>query len=271
MISIAPVLVPMGAGGDLRARAFAARLATDAGTGIRLVSVVEDASEAADRHNHLEGATKDTVGVPVEIVIVVSDSIGDSIVEAAGDSWALCMTTAATVLRHEHHFGSIAERVVRTLNRPVVLIGPKVDEPMGDIDRLVIPIDGSERAEKIIPAARELAMRLGAEPWVVTVVLPEQERAAQAAAGHDFGVLESAYVHRMAERIGLDAQFEVLHGADPAKAILDFAHPDGMVAMTTHGRTGLERLLTGSVASDIASSSHLPVMVLRPRLETPDP
>lgn len=82
--------------------------------------------------------------------------------------------------------------------------------------------------------------------------------------GADLGVLESAYVRRLARHIGRDAQWEVLHGSDPAASILDFAHPDGVVVMSTHGRTGLARLFAGSVAAEIVAGSARPVVVLRP-------
>jgi nucleotide-binding universal stress UspA family protein len=87
-------------------------------------------------------------------------------------------------------------------------------------------------------------------------------------AGDEYGAIETGYVRRLAEAMGrssgTEAQFEVLHGPDPATAILDFAHPDGLIAMSTHGRTGLARIFAGSVTTDVVAGCRQPVLVVRP-------
>lgn len=264
-----PILVPIDGTGDMRAVEFAMQLAGVAGTSVRILSVVSDAGVAGDRKSAIAKAAASLSDVPFEVLVVVNDAIDDAIVEDAASASIVCMTTAATLLPHEGHFGSIAESVVRSLERSVLLLGPKAKGRLESTPaRLVVPVDGSEAGEYIVEGAARMAALLGAEVWVVTVVSIEQERRVEAAVGHDYGALESGYVRRIARdigrRAGAEAQFEVLHQSNPAEAILDFAGSDGMVAMSTHGRSGLARIFAGSVTTEVVAGSPQPVMVVRP-------
>jgi nucleotide-binding universal stress UspA family protein len=58
----------------------------------------------------------------------------------------------------------------------------------------------------------------------------------------------------------------VLHGDDPARAIVDFAGDDGTIVMTTHGRSGLNRLFAGSVTTGVVAHSQRAVFVWRPEV-----
>ncbi len=263
-----PILVPVDDASDLRAVDFAVQLASILGIEVRAFSVVSTPAMAGDRQTAVARAIGERA-VPIEVRVVIGDAVDTAIVEAAAAASTVCMTTAATLLPHEGHFGSIAESVVRSIGRPVVLLGPKASGHL-EIEgaRLVIPIDGSVAGEYVIDGATRLAVALGAEVWVVTVVTPHQVRQAEAVSGVDFGAIESGYVRRVAKAIsdemGTQAQFEVLHGSDPAAAILDFLEPGGLVAMSTHGRTGLARIFAGSVTTHVVAGSHQPVMVVRP-------
>lgn len=264
MTNPSTIVVPLGHADDLRAVEFAARLAAGTEAGVTAVHVGRDLTVSAVTAAEIGAAIDGIEAASVDFVRATGESIVDAIVGAAAGADLVCMSTAATVLPHERHVGSIAEGVVRRLGTPVALVGPKA---IGAVDaglRVVVPVDGSERAEAALTPAAEMAAALGAEVWVVTVVSRSQQEQAGAMLGADLGVLESAYVRGLARAIGGDAQFEVLHGSDPAAAILDFAHPDGIVVMSTHGRSGLARLFAGSVAMEIVAASSLPVIVLRP-------
>lgn len=60
----------------------------------------------------------------------------------------------------------------------------------------------------------------------------------------------------------------VLAGSDPAKAIVEHAKKEGtdLIVITTNGRTGLAKVLMGSVASNVLKSGVAPVLMIRPRL-----
>lgn len=74
----------------------------------------------------------------------------------------------------------------------------------------------------------------------------------------------SPHVHALREH-GVDAVAEVKLG-DPAQCIIDFARTAGvdLIAMATHGRTGVARLVLGSVAEKIVRSGVAPVLLVRP-------
>jgi len=264
-----PILVPIDGTDDLRAVESAVQLASITGSSARLLSIVSDGAVVGERRSSIAQAVSGLSEQPLEILVMVHDDVARAIVEAASSASTVCMSTAATLLPHEGHFGSIAEAVVRGLGRPVLLVGPKATGRLGlSNPRVVVPVDGSEAGEYILDGAAALASAIGGEVWVVTVVSPAQERRVEAVAGDDYGALESGYVRRIAAdisgRMGRDAQFEVLHRADPAPAILDFAEADGIVAMTTHGRSGLARIFAGSVTTEVVAGAHQPVLVVHP-------
>jgi nucleotide-binding universal stress UspA family protein len=267
MIDLSTIVVPVGHAQDLRAVEFAARLARGGDARVTALHVGRDLAGSAVTAAEIGAAVARIESAPVDFARATADSIEDGIVAAAAGADLVCMSTAATVLPHERHIGSISEGVVRRVGAPVALVGPKAIGAVDDGGRVVVPVDGSERAEAALSPAAAMAAVLGAEVWVVTVVSRSQQEQAGAMLGPDFGVLESAYVRRLARSIGGDAQFEVLHGSDPSAAILDFAHPDGIVVMSTHGRSGPARLFAGSVAMEVVAASTRPVVVLRPRDE----
>lgn len=152
--------------------------------------------------------------------------------------------------------GSTALDVLRTGGNPILVYRPREDyagtaAPVGAIERIVVPLDGSPLSESIVPQAVQLAQWLKARVVVASVVDPEAAVAAGIPAGD---IVESAYVHAQATRItrehGIDAGWEVLHG-DPAVEIPRFVRslPHTMLAMTTRGRSALQSALVGSVTS----------------------
>jgi nucleotide-binding universal stress UspA family protein len=72
------------------------------------------------------------------------------------------------------------------------------------------------------------------------------------------------YVKGLGEKKGIDVEAIVLEG-DPADELIRYAEENGMdlIVMGTLGRTGIERLLLGSVAGNVVRNSKIPVMVVR--------
>ena len=70
----------------------------------------------------------------------------------------------------------------------------------------------------------------------------------------------------MRKRIDRNVEFEVLHGSHPARSIVDFAKSEqaSLIFLATHGRTGFERLRSGSVAADVLRHAECPVVMFRP-------
>ncbi len=144
-----------------------------------------------------------------------------------------------------------------------------------------MPLDGSELAGHILPQVEDLARRLPAEVWFIYVVELATAAIAMDSVGvwtggplviydqlddeaneaaRQLGTLVSEWQER-----GISAYQQVLWG-EPALEIIEFArsHEIDLIAMSTHGRSGLDRLILGSVAERVVLETGLPVLVLRP-------
>ena len=262
------MLVPLdGREPSLRSLPRAGRIATRLGLSLRLLSVADDVE--ATRAWLAAKAAELLPETAVEVEVTSGADPAEAIRAAAGPSTLICMATAATLRPHQGHVGSVAELVVRSARQPVMLIGPKVDlDPGVPTGKVVVPVDGSILSEQALAIAGGLAAALDVPAWVVTVIPAKVE----AAAGRELGGSplgpESGYVRRLASDLGRDhgvpTSYEVLHIDDPADAILDFAGADGLVVMSTHGRSGLSRLFGGSVALGVVAGAARPVVVVRP-------
>lgn len=132
------------------------------------------------------------------------------------------------------------------------------------VERILVPLDGSETSAEILPLARSLAVAYGAELILHGVVeLPKVEPLV-------YPPLLSTEVMRAkleAYRAGL-ADVRCRTKAEigwPVDAILDIAAAEkvDLIAMTTHGRTGLSRLAFGSVAEAVLRRAPCPVVLKR--------
>lgn len=133
-----------------------------------------------------------------------------------------------------------------------------------------MPVDGSPTSEAILPLAIAWAGGLGIGLQLVHVVDPEAMNLADEGA-RPGDVYEGGYITRVSSELaarGIDASWEVLHDERPAHAIARFAadRPAAMVAMTTHGRSGIPLLTLGSVATHVVHDGSCPVLLLRPEV-----
>lgn len=185
------------------------------------------------------------------------------------------MTTHGRTGMLEALLGSVAVRVVRGADRPVLLYHPRpeVSVKIGDtavrFTSVVAALDGQDFAKKIIPHAAELASALKARLELVQA-LPQGDGNRKIPAELRGDVLESSYVQHEANdarrKYGVEVDGEVLHG-QPAGAIIRYVkgRPDALLAMTSHARSGLERSIFGSVAMDCLRRAGVPMLVYWPR------
>lgn len=174
--------------------------------------------------------------------------------------------------------GSVTDAVVHSAHMPVLTMTPeRASYYHGEdstLTSVLVALDGSELAETVLPYVIDLASRLSLEILAVRVVPPvhafwmdhlpeelaeEQERAQTEA---------REYLERTASRLsghGLSVQWRVLAG-HPAAAIVELARqmPHDIVAVATHGRSGIARLAMGSVSEAIIRGTGDPVLVVRP-------
>ncbi len=140
--------------------------------------------------------------------------------------------------------------------------------------RIVVPLDGSTMSEAVLPCVKSLAQACEAEVLLVRVAEPLRP------AIYPYGValLEpivrearaeaNSYIQHIAATLndaGLRVHADVIDALDVANALLNYAETYGadLIAMSTHGRSGLNRWLLGSVADRVAHHSALPVLLVR--------
>jgi nucleotide-binding universal stress UspA family protein len=256
------IIVPLD-GGPFAERALepACRLARTTGAALVAMSVVDEADQD-ERHEYIDRVTAH-LDVPTRRPYVLIGHHPEKCIANAGEAEGslIVMTSHARSGPSHALLGSVAEDVVRALERPVLVIGRSWKEheswPRGPV---VLPLDGSETAERILGPTAEWCRATGAEAWPVTVV----DASPASGPGTDAG-----YVRQIAaslERGGVRAGWEVLHETESANAIDTFAklQDADLIAMTTHGRTGLARITIGSVAARLLHATTCPVLLLRP-------
>ena len=139
---------------------------------------------------------------------------------------------------------------------------------MEKFDNILVPMDGSDCAEMILPKIEKLATDLKASIHLLQVVY------AHTFPGVDPTEAEVAVVRKAEEYLkkiegqlkakGFNADWHVRYG-DEAEEILDHASQKDvdLIAMTTHGRSGIKRFLLGSVAEKILRHSAKPIFLVR--------
>ncbi len=139
---------------------------------------------------------------------------------------------------------------------------------------IIVTTDLSEESKRAFAPAKTLAKSLGVPITLVAVLedLPFEPAAGGLVASYPDRELVRAdwqkALDKLAGELGRDICKEalVLDGVDVARAIVDCATAKGAlyIAMATHGRTGLRRLLLGSIAELVIRHSHVPVIVYPP-------
>jgi len=141
--------------------------------------------------------------------------------------------------------------------------------------RILIPLDGSPLAEKALEVAEPLALAGGLELLllrVVPVAPPLVVEGRMIMTADEVAAMErrDAEVYLAMVAAGLRARGlrvrRLLRVGDPARAILAAAEAERatLIAMATHGRGGLGRLLFGSVTARVMRASPIPVLTVRP-------
>lgn len=247
----------------------AAQVARSTGAELALLRVVDRAEELAAARGEV-AALAAPLGAQALCVQAPAQGVAAAIRDEA---WRVVPTLVAMCTHGRSGamqtlFGSVALQVLRALGEPLVVFRPQPGGPPGwsKITAVVLPLDGSRLSETIVPEAATLAKWLGAKVVVVSVIDPSARP--DAGIPHS-DIQESGYVrsraHEIADGHGVPVSWEVLHG-EPGKAIAEYVRSLGgaMLAMTTHGRTGLRSVIAGSVTAQCLRDAHVPVYTRAP-------
>ena len=182
--------------------------------------------------------------------------------------------------------GSVTDKVLHLTDNPMLVI-QAVEQPRGapesNFERIIVPVDGSELAEEILPHVVFLSAAMGLivdlvqanpsrdeyyrsmsiGPNELSRATPSYEDYINAVDGES-----GAYLAELTDRLtrlgASSVEPQLLHGP-AANCIADLATAtsNNLVAMTTHGRSGVGRLVLGSVAERVVRQSGDPVLLVR--------
>jgi nucleotide-binding universal stress UspA family protein len=245
-----------------------------------------DAELEKDRRSYLNaiaGWLRDSTSAAVKAALLegpVVETLADYIHKRHAD--LVVMTTHGRGGLSRVWLGSVASDLARRSSAPVMLIRPdesssrtRVAQPFG---RVLVPLDGSPSGEEALDHAMAVARDKDVEyvllhvitPIVymtdaVGVAYPEQTEA-------ELQSWAESYLQEAAARVrarGFAPETRILRHPHPARAILECAVASGadLIAMETHGRGGLTRLVMGSVTDKVVRGTPVPVLVHRPRPE----
>jgi len=228
---------------------------------------------------------------PVEVKgVLVEGHPAEAILSYAEDNSMdlIMMTTHGQSGLLRWAMGSVAYKVVHASNIPVWIIPSKVSKDIVEDQlparALLVPLDGSKEGESVLPHVEAIAKQRGVDVLPVVLlqvceppdiiadypeaemelsweehVKDETERARAAGERYLSGV------ENRLKDAGLTVRSEVLLG-EPADEIIGYVekNPANVIAMTTHGRSGVSRWLLGSVAEKVLSAVPCPVLLARP-------
>ena len=174
-------------------------------------------------------------------------------------------------------YGSVADRVGHESPVPVMVVRARqlAPGPVG-ITRLVVPLDGSSRAESALPVATTISRRLGTPISLVRVVDPADVLPPAVGVGEaiPFEIYDEAekeieqearhYLDTMAQKLreqGLPVTISLLMGS-PASSIEEATHLGDVVVLSSHERTRVMRWLLGSVAEKLTREDESPVILV---------
>jgi nucleotide-binding universal stress UspA family protein len=248
------------------ALAVAAQLGRQLGASLQLVSVpgvgLADGADSYLRSRVRELLADGTQHVTWEVIShdVPATAILDHVNDGTSD--LLCLATRSRHGPAHLLFGSVAETVMAKASLPVVLTGPRARRPEGDYRRVVACVDGSKPAEKALAVADRLRRHLGAELHLVEVLDPDLSL------GTD--LVETVELQRAAAKLTEPStDYDALHDRKPARAIVGYRGIDdgSIIVLGTHGRTGLDSVVAGSVARGVVEGATVPVLVVPPQAD----
>jgi nucleotide-binding universal stress UspA family protein len=196
-------------------------------------------------------------------------------VVAEADAWNADVIVLATHGRGgivRAWMGSVADYCIRTAAQPLMAIRPpayRQDEAARPLatSQVVVPLDGSWLAEAALPYGAALAKQFGVPLALIrSVHLPMLGNLSDVPDTMDPSTPASQYLKEQSDRLADDGvevtEHVVADGA--AHAILAQAKGD-LVVMSTHGRTGVHRVLLGSVADKVVRGATGAVLVIHSR------
>jgi len=208
----------------------------------------------------------------------VTQTLRDHAAEIGAD--VIVMTSHSRGGLKRLNLGSVTDYLIRNTHIPVLVVKPDVPlfDEAGVTARIVVPLDGSEMAQEILPQVVALASALKATVALLQVLTPQtysQKRIVQPGLpwwDADIAAAD-AYLSGQAEFIaasGVTVTTDVTLNTDVPAAILDYAirNKASCLALATNGVGGLRRFVFGTVADELTRKSPISLLVFHPGVES---
>jgi nucleotide-binding universal stress UspA family protein len=206
----------------------------------------------------------------------------DVIIEKGAADTGLLITMATHGRSGLNRFllGSVAEKVLRGSANPLLLVRA-TEEAKGEgeavFKTVIVPLDGSELAESVLPMVADIARKLNLEVLLFRAYhIPSYAYAGDEGYAVNYeelvsGVRDEAKEYlkkKVAEvkKLGVEAvSFSTKEGF-AGDEIIDIGRntPGSLMAMCSHGRSGMRRWVLGSVAETVVRHAAGPVLITRP-------
>jgi nucleotide-binding universal stress UspA family protein len=228
-------------------------------------------------------------GVTTQVEVALAEAVASALLDVIQSARA----DLVVISSHGHtgftrwRLGSVAQKIARHATVPTLVLraeGPNLTGDSAGASRTIralAPLDGSPEAETALEPATQLLTTLAAPGrgalHLLHVVQVGDAPQASGGASHNQDALRpeaERYLHTVMERfqraplvdIPLDVTSSIVFDADVAAAILDEgAKGYEMIAMASHGRSGLQLWVMGSVTERVLQTSDLPLLIVRPQ------
>jgi nucleotide-binding universal stress UspA family protein len=241
-----------------------------------LDQLIEEETQATVRY--LEATAASFSGADIVHSVQTASPAEAIINKAQADpSTLLVMVTHGRSGMQRRLLGSVAEKVLHETSNHLLLVRAAEEnktDGVAALKTIVVPLDGSALAEQAIAPVEDLARKLSLDVVLMRVyVLPSMLSLS------DYGRYTLNLVDRLAadaqrylemevdklKRKGIDNVSAVTRLGYAADEIIEFARktPDNMIAMCTHGRSGVRRWLLGSVTERVVRHSGDPVLIVQ--------
>ena len=258
--------------------------------GAQVYDMQFDTDQLHDRTRYMDAAVARVAaeGVAVTGTVLDQGKVSTTIIAEAERSNAdlIVLTTHGRGGVSRAWMGSTADELVRGSTFPLLLIRPASDEipdaMAAQFSHVVVPLDGSELAEQVLPPALDFAVLTGARITLLRVVktpetLMPAEETFWTASERDYldreRLVAQQYLDGVTSRLAGGAapssvtlETAVTLAPEPARAILSWtsSHGADAIAICTNARGGMQRLLVGSVTDKVVRGATVPTLVVRP-------
>ena len=252
------------------------------GAGVRLFTAVASEAERQEATSYLVAKRDRLREAAVEATLSVTPDGEAEAILAAADAWQADLIAMSThgrsgVMRWV--FGSVADKIIHAQEVPPLLVvraRPEKERPAAvNIERILVPLDGSQLSLSILPQVEELAKALGASLVLFSGVIPlDIYPGTEMAPARVGGILDE--LMSQAQSFLASLEKEVQGRGVKARSVVTIGFPvdeitrvaeevgAGLIAVATHGRSGVNRWIMGSVADGVVRRSHLPCLMIRP-------